>query len=479
MKNIILWKISGDITQPDLIKLVQRFEEWTEMGYHICLIHGAGSQINEEITKQNIPITYFEGQRKTSLEVLNIVKTIAITQQSNIVRIANENSHSIKFFGIKNPIFEGVPLENYGYVLNPIYCYTEEIESIWSQGGIPIVHFLTENMLKSTQNVSIWNANADLCVRCLANNNKISKNLIAIGFTVGNDRDINLLKESLSNNICLDDIPDFVKTFEQKLGKGFLLKLQEINDIYKNCQTDATIDKIYLTPTKCELPKTLSDNSNGIWIRRKKHYYVGLIGSRGFIGSEIKKYLDNNKYLKCISFKGDDWNYLKSQERDIDLWISCCPNNILKENLPKVNLNKPIIDVSSDHRHLEGWRYGLCYVDKVDNSHKRISNAGCYSTAVNCALKPIVDNFLIENISVTGISSYSGAGRDYQDKFPTLQNTLIAYDPLKHVQQKEMSTYLGLPINFVPIVSDQFDRGILASIQVTLSSAVDVWDIDY
>ena len=469
--KIILWKVSGDIVNDELKVLIRRFEEWTNMGYKILLLHGAGNQINKIVSEKNIPITYKDGQRITTLEVMDIVGDVAYEQQKYIVETANSVSSTVKYFPVKEPIFQGRPLEDYGYVANPVKCDIDKVQDIWSQGGIPVVHFLTE-----TED-GVYNANADLCIRCLAIDYDIARYLTVVGFSLGSKKDTDLLR-TINRNLHLNEIEE---DMEERLSKGFLLKLQEINYMFR-CHDEVpifTLDKVYLGTNSVNggLPKTLSDNDgSGVWIRRKEYYNVGLIGSRGFIGSELKKYLDENKFLKCIPYGGSDWEKVNTDDKmnKIDIWISCCPNNVLKENLIKYNIIKPILDVSSDFRHADGWKYSLCYTEKVDNSHHRMSNAGCYSTACNVVLKPLIDDNT-KSVHITGISSYSGGGRDFKNKFPSLQNSVLAYEPLRHTQQKEMSGYLKFPVHFVPVVSDQFDRGILNSVQI--DSHVE-WNID-
>ncbi len=211
------------------------------------------------------------------------------------------------------------------------------------------------------------------------------------------------------------------------------------------------------------------------------------------------------------------WRDLEKR-KDIDLWISACPNNILKNNIHLIDPKVPIIDVSSDFRHQEGWEYAMCYTNEHLSNH-RISNPGCYSSAVISALYPLskikeileklgekvnveleakklYNNIKINNensygensentltnqnlqdimielaecefeTNITGVSSHSGAGKDYLLKFPSLHETIIPYQPLSHSQQEEMQKFLGMEVNFVPMVSDQFPRGIICSLQV-------------
>jgi glutamate N-acetyltransferase/amino-acid N-acetyltransferase len=53
---------------------------------------------------------------------------------------------------------------------------------------------------------------------------------------------------------------------------------------------------------------------------------------------------------------------------------------------------------------------------------------------------------------------------------------VLPYQALHHAQQREMSDFLGVEVKFVPIVTDQFDRGIVSCIQVT--NIANRWDLE-
>lgn len=443
IKKNIVWKISGDINNDDLITLVSNLKHYKEIGYNVCLLFGAGASINKELTGK---INYFKGQRITTDEVLPIIKNVVKTQMNNIVSIDKN-----VLIPVYEEIFTGKKLEDYGCVCNPTYANCRRIYNIWSEEKIPVIHFLTR--LDDTRD--IWNANADLCLRQLC----ISLNADVMGYSVGSTKDTDKFKVK---NIPLDEMNNF--DFDI-FSDGFKLKLVEINLAFKN---NPKLQQVFIG---CSLPTNFSSKDyEGIIIRRNKKYTIGVIGSRGFIGNEIVKYIQSNPNFICINILNFDDVY----KVYIDILISCCPNNVLKDYLLTHVALVPILDISSDFRHQEGWIYSYCFAENIiHNGLRKMSNAGCYSTASISAIYPLKD--LVNEVYITGISSYSGAGKDFKKKFPNLIDTVLPYQPLQHIQQNEMSEYLKLPIHFVPIVSDQFDRGMVCSIQLKGKKN---WDID-
>lgn len=454
----VIWKISGDIDDTSYTKLLYKLKQWHDT-HDIAIVFGAGTAINTQLNANNIPIEYVNGQRKTCKETMKIVSQVATEQQTRLYTLATE--YGIAIEGTTKPVFTANhPLDNYGYVLEPEVADLTEVRKIWSQRKMALVSFVShyENEL--------YNSNADLCLSCLA----MATDADYIAYSVANNRDI-IKKKSGATNFT----------------EGFQMKLDQIHKVFRRIHTKRI--KAFIG-TNDDLPsKPSSHLSHSLVLSNSNTYNIGLIGSRGFIGAEIARYIEGNPQLVIHRFSLPDspvvddtktdiihlssWEDINSR-MEIDVWISSCPNNVLKANIHLIDDSIPLIDVSSDFRHQEGWEYGMCYINDVVKSH-RISNAGCYSSAVIAGLFPLVKSNHPEIRSfITGISSYSGAGKNYLSKFPKLNNTVIPYQPLVHSQQEEMSKFLNTSISFVPIITDQFDRGIVCSIVVVSSTEFDI-----
>ena len=479
--KIIVWKISGDIDDTNFRYLLNNMQKWSEQNYKIAIVFGAGTAINNELKRANAKIEYIKGQRKTTIETIEVIKNVIQVQQQRLIELSKEIL-SNKLVFVDEPVFsaESNLFDTHGFVIEPSSANIEPIKNIWLDSNIALVSFLGkfEN--------SLHNANADICASCLA----IALDADWVGYSVAHENDI---KQINIHNITMDEINIGSYAFSE----GFKMKLAEVKKII-NSTTKPDV-KCWIGSNN-DLPDSFNDyTESGVWIRKKPFYNVGLIGSRGYIGSEIVKYIKYNSAFKLHRFSLDlgldhktnltnptnltnltNPIQLMSLEDinsypDIDIWISACPNEVLKNSINLIKSDIPIIDVSSDFRHIQGWEYGMCYINTNIYTH-RIANPGCYSSAVICALNPFKhnSNYPIEDVHITGISSYSGAGKDYMSKFPNLHKTLIPYQPLNHSQREEMEKYLNMEIHFVPIVTDQFNRGILCSIQVDFKDEVDL-----
>jgi len=133
-----------------------------------------------------------------------------------------------------------------------------------------------------------------------------------------------------------------------------------------------------------------------------------------------------------------------------------------------------IVDLSADFRFDPEWQYGL--PERTRSRHagkRRISNPGCYATAMQLAIAPMGD-FLDGPVQCFGVSGYSGAGTTPSDKNDpdTLRDNLIPYALTGHVHEREVSTQLHHPIEFMPHVAPHF-RGLTITANLHLRTAFD------
>ena len=131
-----------------------------------------------------------------------------------------------------------------------------------------------------------------------------------------------------------------------------------------------------------------------------------------------------------------------------------------------------IVDLSADYRFDDGWYYGLpeltraCYLGE-----RRISNPGCYATAMQLAIAPMLD-LLDGPAQCFGVSGYSGAGTSPSDKNDPvkLRDNLMPYALTGHVHEREVTRQLAHPVEFMPHVAAYF-RGITMTVNLHLSEA--------
>lgn len=128
-----------------------------------------------------------------------------------------------------------------------------------------------------------------------------------------------------------------------------------------------------------------------------------------------------------------------------------------------------IIDLSADHRFDAAWYYGLPELTRQRYAgQRRISNPGCYATAMQLAIAPLAGE-LAGPPQCFGVSGYSGAGTTPSDKNDTekLRDNLMPYALTDHIHEREVTAHLGMPVEFMPHVAPHF-RGITMTVNLWL-----------
>ncbi len=101
-----------------------------------------------------------------------------------------------------------------------------------------------------------------------------------------------------------------------------------------------------------------------------------------------------------------------------------------------------------------------------------VSLPGCYPTASQLALKPLIDAGLLDSATkpvIDAVSGVSGAGRKAKLSSAFCEVSLSAYGVFTHRHRPEIEEHLGHRVIFTPHLGP-FKRGILATITAKLSS---------
>ena len=136
-----------------------------------------------------------------------------------------------------------------------------------------------------------------------------------------------------------------------------------------------------------------------------------------------------------------------------------------------------IIDLSADYRFDPAWAYGLPELtDRYSLTQANlISNPGCYATAAQLAIAPLLPHIPPSAApSIFGVSGYSGAGTKPSPKndVANLKDNIIPYSLTDHIHEREISVHLGdRPVHFTPHVASWF-QGIHHTISIPLSSSL-------
>ncbi|HEY0210962.1 N-acetyl-gamma-glutamyl-phosphate reductase [Acerihabitans sp.] len=136
-----------------------------------------------------------------------------------------------------------------------------------------------------------------------------------------------------------------------------------------------------------------------------------------------------------------------------------------------------------EHQHAE-WLakavYGLAeWQGEALQQAQLVAVPGCYPTASQLALKPLVDGGLLNDAQwpvINAVSGVSGAGRKASLAASVCEVSLQPYGIFNHRHQPEIVAHLGIPVIFTPHLGN-FARGILATITCRLNAGVTAGDV--
>jgi N-acetyl-gamma-glutamyl-phosphate reductase len=220
---------------------------------------------------------------------------------------------------------------------------------------------------------------------------------------------------------------------------------------------------------------------------------VGIIGARGHTGAELIRLIAAHPELELafVSSRELDGRLVSESvpefdgtlrysnldadataQQDVDAVVLALPNGKAAPYVAAIDATAPqriVVDLSADYRFDRQWYYGLPELTRTRYAgQKRISNPGCYATAMQLAIAPLAD-VLAAPPACFGVSGYSGAGTTPSDKndVDKLRDNLMPYSLVGHVHEREVSEQLGLPVEFMPHVAPHF-RGITMTVNLWL-----------
>jgi len=222
---------------------------------------------------------------------------------------------------------------------------------------------------------------------------------------------------------------------------------------------------------------------------------IGIIGAAGYTGGELIRLLINhpfaeisyacsgsqagkNVYQTHLDLVGDtDLLFSKDFHFDVEVIFLCAGHGeamkfLVENDVPD---HIKIIDLSHDFRLGESVKgkkfiYGLpeIHKEKIQKAHN-IANPGCFATAIQLGLLPILASGLaIDEIHTTGITGSTGAGQSLSETshFSRRLSNLSVYKVFQHQHLKEINKTFGEitsnqnpDVHFVPY-RGPFSRGI-------------------
>ncbi len=223
---------------------------------------------------------------------------------------------------------------------------------------------------------------------------------------------------------------------------------------------------------------------------------VGLVGARGYTGAELirlfavhphfelafvtSRELDGQRVAEHNAGFDGELRYCNPAHEELpalgaDAVVLALPNGkagAIVQAFDAAGAAPVIVDLSADYRFDPGWYYGLPELTRGHYAgQRRISNPGCYATAMQLSIAPMRD-VLDGPVQCFGVSGYSGAGTTPSDKnnVELLRDNLMPYALTGHVHEREVSKQLGHPVEFMPHVAPHF-RGITLTANLHLSTA--------
>ena len=251
---------------------------------------------------------------------------------------------------------------------------------------------------------------------------------------------------------------------------------------------------------------------------------VAILGASGYTGAELVRLLSRHPHVAIVALTADrqagkpaaevfpQLNLLalpalaKIDDVDwsgVDFAFCCLPHGLTQEVVARLPKHLRIVDLSADFRlhdldtyatwyghphHAPDLQkeavYGLTEFSRDDVRKARlVANPGCYPTAAQLPLLPLIEQKLIEadDIVIDAKSGVTGAGRDAKQGslYSEVTEGIHAYGVASHRHmpeiEQELSGAAGRPIvvSFTPHLMPM-SRGILASIYVKLAPGATV-----
>ena len=224
---------------------------------------------------------------------------------------------------------------------------------------------------------------------------------------------------------------------------------------------------------------------------------VSLIGARGYVGAELMRLLVDHPRFDLVHAASRERagqavadqvagaaHSLRYSAPSPDglpalpdgAYVLALPNGMAGPYVEAIGRIAPtavIVDLSADYRFDDGWHYGLPEL-VASAPTRRISNPGCYATAMQLAIAPMLQR-LAGPVQCFGVSGWSGAGTSPSPKNDpeALRDNLMPYALTGHVHEREVARQLGHAVEFMPHVAPHF-RGLTITANLHLAAVVEL-----
>ena len=227
-----------------------------KLGLSIVVIHGGGPRIKKELQKSNIQSKFIRGLRVTDGKIINIVESVLIDFNNDIVSSLKEKgTEAISIHTKNNNIIEVVPeAKELGFVGIPEKINNDIIKNILQQNKIPII-----SPLGLGENNQTYNINGDTAAGAIAKSLK-SRRLLLMTNVEGVLNEEKILIEEISSSEILQMIK------KETITGGMIPKINTCLDAVNNGVTAVGI--IDGRKQHSILFEIFSDKGSGTLIRK-------------------------------------------------------------------------------------------------------------------------------------------------------------------------------------------------------------------
>lgn len=207
-------------------------------------------------------------------------------------------------------------------------------------------------------------------------------------------------------------------------------------------------------------------------------------GEHGTTGLQIRARLADRRDIEVISIPTERRKEIQARAdylNEADIAILCLPDDAARESVALIENDRTrVIDASTAHRVMDGWTYGFPEMDQAQFSavtaSKRVANPGCWPQGAIATLRPLIQAGLLPAnlpISMSGISGYSGGGRQMIEEYEAQGADAPEYLPYaltlqhKHVPELRANALLSRDPIIQPVVGN-FAQGMVTMIPLHL-----------
>jgi len=227
-----------------------------KLGISIVVVHGGGPRIKRELDKSNIQSKFIRGLRVTDEKIINIVESVLIDFNNDIVNSLNKMStEATSIHTKKNNIIMVIPeTKELGFVGIPNRINDSVLKDIIKQKKIPII-----SPLGLGENNQTYNINGDTAAGAIAKSLKSRRLLLMTNVEGVLDKEKKLIEE-ISSQEVLKMIKD------ETITEGMIPKINTCLDAVNNGVTAVGI--IDGRKKHSILFEIFSDKGSGTLIRK-------------------------------------------------------------------------------------------------------------------------------------------------------------------------------------------------------------------